>query len=118
MQHDLVIGDLERHAPAELVDRLLELLVGERHEPPAAVADEMVVVAVLAAARLVAHHALAGLDSLHELEALELVQDPVDAGARHAAVGVAQGVLDVERRQRAMLAVEQLEHALRAAPRR
>ena len=66
-------------------------------------------VALAGADRLVAGHCLSDLELLHEVQALELVEDPVDAGAADGALARAQSVLDLDRRQRAGLRVEQLE---------
>jgi hypothetical protein len=72
--------------------------------------------AVLAASGFVADHALACLHARDELQLLELVEDPVDAGAAHAAVGRAQRVLDIERGQRAVLPVEHVQHRVSRGP--
>jgi len=73
-------------------------------------------VLLLLADALVAHHRLAGLDALDEAKALELVEDPVDARPAHPPRWLAaQRILDLERRQRACLAAEQLEHRVPCA---
>ena len=102
---------------AELVDRPLQAWIGEGHHQATAVAHEVVVVLLALAHALVADHRLAGLHALDEAQALQLVEDPVDARAAHpAALLPAQRVLDLNRRQRARLAVEQLQQrAPRAA---
>src|SRR6266536_1985007 len=64
VEHDLVVRDPERDPPAELADHQLELLVGERQEPPAAIADEMMVVLMLAPDCLEAGGALARVHAL------------------------------------------------------
>ncbi|HSZ69775.1 MAG TPA: hypothetical protein VK756_05375 [Solirubrobacteraceae bacterium] len=65
---------------------------------------------------LVAHHRLTRLDPRDQAQALKLVEDPVDARAAHRAPTPAQRVLDLQRRQRARLARQQLQQrAPRAA---
>ena len=104
VQHDLVLGDRERHALAETRDRPLERRVGEGHHRAALIAHEMVVVPLRSVRALVAHHRLARLHALHQAQLLELVEDPVDARPAHRPrVRVAQRLLDLGRRQRAAL---------------
>jgi hypothetical protein len=107
-----VLGDLEGDAVGDAPDRLLELGVGEGDDLAAVVADHVVVMVLGAGAMgLVAGDALADLEAQNEVEALELVEDPVDAGARHRAAVLAQPRLDLVGRERARLRPEQLEHA-------
>jgi hypothetical protein len=76
----------------------------------------MVILALAGA--LIADHRLPDVDTLDETEALELVEDPIDARTAHATGRLTtQGILDLDRRQRAALVGEQLEHGPpRAAP--
>src|SRR3954449_790543 len=107
VEHDLVLGDLERHALGDAVDRRLELGVGERDHLAAARAHHVVVMVVAGAVGLVPGDPLADLDLRHEAEPLELVEHAVDARARDAAPALAQLRLDLVGRQRAGLVVEQ-----------
>src|SRR5919197_6154254 len=60
---------------------------------------------------LEAREALADVDAVDEPQLLELLDDPVDTRARDAALAaLAQRLLDLDGRQRAALAIEQLEH--------
>ena len=77
-----MLGDVQRHALGDVPDGALELGVGERRDRAATVADEMVVVAVPFAHRFEANDVLADLEPRDQPERLELVEDPVDAGAR------------------------------------
>src|SRR6185503_17518932 len=79
VQHDLVLGDLERDALGDAVERGLELVVGERDDLAAARADHVVVMVGARAVGLVAGDALADFELRHEAESLELVEDAVDA---------------------------------------
>src|SRR5450759_2938701 len=93
VQDHLVLGDSQRHVLADATQLALESLVSERIEPPAAIADHVVVVAVPVSHRLVAHNALADLDPGDKLGLLEL-----------------QRGADLDRRQRAALLAEQPDH--------
>jgi hypothetical protein len=70
------------------------------------------------AGALIADHRLPDVDTLDETQPLELVKDPIDARAADATGRLAaQGILDLERSQRAGLAGQQVEHgAARTAP--
>jgi len=77
-----VLGHGQRDAPADAQELLLERLVGERDQEPAAIADEVMVMSGAVADRLVEDGSPADFDARDELSALELLDDPVDAGAR------------------------------------
>jgi hypothetical protein len=109
VEHDLVLVNAHRDAAAELLDRALQFRISERCDRSAAVADEVMVVIVLAAERLVTRHRLTDVDPLDEVEALQLIEDPVDAGASHRPRPGAQCVLDLKRGERARLRVEELQ---------
>jgi len=65
---------------------------------------------------LVADHRLPSLHPVDEAEALEVLEDAVDARAAHLPrVGLREGALDLHGRERAALASEQLEHRLPGA---
>jgi hypothetical protein len=56
------------------------------------------------AGALIADHRLPDVDTLDETQALELVEDPIDARAADATGRLAaQGILDLDRGQRAAL---------------
>src|SRR4051794_18634963 len=118
VEHDLVLGDLERDALGDAVDRRLELGVGERDHLAAAGAHHVVMMVRAGTVGLVARDALADLDLRHEAEPVELVEDAIDARARDAAPALAQLRLDLVRGQRARLVLEQADdrRASAAAP--
>ena len=110
VQDELVFGDLEGDASGDAVDGPLELGVLERDHVAAVVADEVMMVMVrVGMQRLVADDALAEIESRNDLDPLELIEDPVDARARRAALASAKGLLDLERRQRTALMREQID---------
>ena len=114
MQRDVVVGDVERDPFGEAVDRTLQRVVLERLEAAAAVAHEVVVMAVGAAVR--SGRRRRRPRRAEQAERDQLVDDAVDRGAPDApAVTGAQLVLDVERGQRARLLVQQLDHRLAGA---
>lgn len=109
-----MLCDLERDAGRHAVDRPLELLVLEGEDVAAGVADEVVMVVLVGArqVRLVARDALADLDARQELEALELVEDAVDARAADPAFAARKRLLDLLGRERARLLGEQVDDRL------
>jgi hypothetical protein len=70
----------------------------------------MMVVLLVGAHALVAHHRLTGLNALHEPQALQLVEDAIHARAAHPPFGLTQDTLDLNGRQRTGLGIEQLQH--------
>ncbi len=66
---------------------------------------------------LVADHRLARLHALHQPQPLELVENAIDARAAHPPLGLAQRVLDLNGRQRALWASSNSSSARRAPPR-
>ena len=105
-----MVGDLEAGAARNAGDRLLELCVLERHHRTAAIADQVMMVLAGRAQRLVAGGARANLQSLHEAQALELLEGTVDAGPPDAEIAPPQLVLDLVGAQRAVLLAQQLDH--------
>lgn len=97
-------GDREIRAPADRLDRLLELLARERRQLPAVLADEVMVVEV-GVDPLVAGGVAADLNPLDEVKLLELLQGAVDAGAADRL----QPAVDLERGHGAGFAGEQLD---------
>ena len=99
------------------MDRALELVVGERVDVAAGVADHVVVMIAAGPRGLVPRDVLTDLDAGEQAEADQLVEDAVDPGAGHRAAVGAQRGLDVVDGQRAGLTVEQLDdRRARAAP--
>jgi len=99
-----VTGDRKARAPAGCLDRRLQALTGERGEPIALLADEVVVVGGRIHA-LVAGRVAPDLDSLDQLQLLELVEGAVDAGTADRL----DAAVDLQRGQRAFGAAEQLD---------
>ena len=104
-----MLGDVEGHAGREAVDGALELVVGERLNLAAAVADHVVMVMAVGAGGLVARGVLADLDAGDQTEADELLEHAVHRGPGDAAPVAAQRVLDVVGAQCARLMVEQAD---------
>ena len=98
-------GNLELRRPADRLDRLLQRAVGKGREPAALIADQMVVMQ-LWVDPLVAGRVAADLDPLHEVEAVELIEGPVDARPADRV----EPPIDLQRRKRAGLTGEQLNH--------
>jgi zinc transport system substrate-binding protein len=114
-QHHLVCGDRVAAAAGNSLDCGLERRVLERLDLAAVVADEVVMMAVVVR-RLEARHPVAEVDALHEAELVHPLERPVHAGDADARAAGPQGVVDLLRRQAAVLLAEVLDHeAARAA---
>ena len=98
-------GHLELGRAADRLDRLLQRAIGEGGEAAALLADQVVVV-LLGVDPLIAGRIAADLDPLHEMQPVELIQGPVDARPADRV----EPAVDLQRRQRAGLAGEQLDH--------
>src|SRR3954470_22801433 len=109
VEHDLVLGDVERDALGDAVERRLELVVGERDDLAAARADHVMVMVGAGAVGLVAGDALADLDLRQQPEPLELLEGPVHARAGDPPPALAQLRLDLVCGQGARLVVQQLD---------
>ena len=94
----------------ETVDRVLELAVGERLDLPAAVTDQMVMVAAAGVDGFVAGDSRAEVDPLDEALGGEEIEDAVDARDPDPAVRAAEPVEDLLRGQAAVLTAEELDH--------
>jgi hypothetical protein len=94
----------------ELADDRLEPLVRERLDLAAVVADEVVVMVVVVANRLVARDPVADVEPLQEATLGERVQDAVDARQAHRGAGGPELVVDLLRAEAAGLLVEELDH--------
>src|SRR5665213_2894741 len=75
MEHDLVLGDVERHPSRRPFDGALESLVPERLEPPAAIAHQVVVMCGALHEGLISRDAGTDVDALDGADLLELLED-------------------------------------------
>src|ERR1700751_1914394 len=89
---DDVVGDGVARLPLHLVERPLELRIGERLDLAAVFANEMVVVLAARLHRLVAGGGCADVDALDEAVARQLLQRPVDARDPDGAAAGPEGV--------------------------
>ena len=110
----------EAEPARELVDRAFERGVVERHELPALVAQQMMVVVLSGGVGgLVTGDAVAYVDAADQIVSVQELEDAVDAGPADGALAspsAAQGVLDLERAERAVLAREQLDQPVAGSP--
>src|SRR4051794_15342291 len=104
-QEDVMGGDAEVGPLAYRLDRLLQGSVREGLEATAADADHVVVVPAGVVA-LEGDHLAADVDAVHEPQLLELLERPVDARPPD----VWQPPVDLQRRHRAALPAQQLDH--------
>ena len=111
-----MVGGVESEPVGQLVDGAFEGGIFERDEPPALVADEvMVVMFAVGVCRLVSGDPVAEVESVHEVVRVQQLQDPVDAGSADgalAAAATAQGVFDLDRAECAMLSRQQVDDSV------
>src|SRR6187200_2212496 len=93
----------------DALDRRLEAGVLERLDLPAVVADEVVVMIAPRVGRLEACDAVAEVDPLHEPERVHALECAVDARDSDAAAARAHFVVNLLRRQTAVLLAEELD---------
>lgn len=110
-----MLGDRERDAVGETRDRPLERGIFEGRDLAAAVANEMVVVA-LVTMRLKAGGAVSDVEPSDETELGELFEGPIHARAAHGPSPPAHAVFDLANGQRAALAPEELDDRSAGAP--
>src|SRR5689334_18069273 len=109
-QDDVVAGDLVAAALLHVAQDALEALVGERLDAAAVVADDVVVVLDRVAHRLEPRHAVAEVDPLDEPRADERVEHAVDGRQPDALAARVEGLVDLLRRDAAVLRVEVADH--------
>jgi len=114
-QDDVVRGDLVPASARNADDGRLESRVLERLDLPAVVAHEVMVV-LAAACGLEARDAVTEVDPLDEAAAVEAVEHAVDAREAYAHALGANAVVDLERRQAAVLSAEELDHLAPRGP--
>jgi hypothetical protein len=99
-------------APGQPLELLLESLVLEPGDPPAAVTHGMVVVLAARDDGLEARAAVPELDPLHQPHVVQEVEGAVDAGETGIAARAAQPLVDLLRGQTAILSCEQSHHRI------
>jgi len=104
-------GDLELGPFADPLDRPLQRWVGEWDQPPAALADHVVVMPAGVVA-LEGDTLTPDIDPVHQVQLLELLQRPVDAGSPYRR----QPPIDLQGRQRTALALQQFDHLTSSCP--
>lgn len=102
--------------PFDVVERALELGIGERLDRAALLANHVVVVLAAGVHRLEARRSGAEVDPLHEAVAAQLLERPVDARDPDPPSLAAELVEDLLRRQAAVLPTEQLDYGTPGAP--
>lgn len=98
-------GDLKLGPLPNPLDCPLQLPIGERHQPPTADADHVVVMppGVIA---LKSHDLTTNINPVNQLQLLELFQRPIDASPPNTR----QPPINLQRRNRTTLAPQQLDH--------
>ena len=103
-------GDRIAAAPLDVPQGALETLVGERLDPTAVVADDVVVVLACIAHGLEARDAVPKVDPLHEPLLGEHLEDAVDARQPDTLPASDQLAVELLRANAAVLSFEELDH--------
>jgi hypothetical protein len=105
-----VIVHLKSQAPGQAVDRPLQVAIVKGHEPPARVAQEVMVMGAGGIDQLVADGGVAQLQAANQPSLLQKFEDAVDARASHTTtVPATKAVLDLEHAERAGLFGEEVD---------
>jgi hypothetical protein len=102
--------DGEVDPPRHLLDGVLELVVLEGGDRTAPLADQVVMVLAAGVRGLVSGHALAHLEALHQLHAVEQLERPVDARQTDAGSPLPDEISNLPRGHGATLPPERLDH--------
>lgn len=103
-------GDGVAGAPLDLAQHALQLVVRERLDLAAVVADEVMVMLATRLDRFESGRPCADIDPLHEPIPSQLLERPVDARDPDSPSFVAQLVEDLLCREAAVLSAEQLDN--------
>ena len=115
VQNDLVIVHSETQPARYPVDRSLKVRIIERHQPPARIADEMVVMLATRIDELVPRGTVAELKSVDQPALAEQLKDAVDTRPSDPLLLAAQQIIEFKRGQRALLAGEQIDQRVTRA---
>jgi hypothetical protein len=108
-EDDVVTGDRVAGSALDLVQRPLELVVGERLHLATVVADEMVMMLAVGVDRLEAGRTGADVDPLDKAGPGQLLERAIDARDPNTAPRAAELIEDLLRGQAALLPPEQLD---------
>ena len=92
----MVVG-VEPQATRQSVDGALQVTVVKRHQAPAGIAQQVVMMSASRVDQLIAGHAATQLQARNEPPLLEKLQDPIDARASHATLTGSKPIFDVQR---------------------
>jgi len=111
-----VSGDGVAAALLDIAEHPLEALIGKRLDPPAVVADDVMVVLDLVAHRLEPREAVAEIDPLDEPLLRQHVQHAVDARQADPFASCHQLAMDLLRADATVLRVEEVDHPRACQP--
>jgi hypothetical protein len=110
-----VVVRVEPEATREPVYGALQVTVVKRHQAPAGLAQQVVMMSACRIDYLIAGHAATQLQARDEPPLLEKLEDPIDARASHATLTGAKPIFDIQRTKRAGLAREEVNHRVARA---
>ncbi len=94
-----MVVSVKAQAARQPVDGALQVAVVKRHQAPAGIAQQVVMVRSGRVDQLIAGHAATQLQARDEPPLLEKLQDPIDARASHPTIAGAKPIFDVQRTQ-------------------
>jgi len=100
---------IEPQATREPVDGTLQIAVIERHQAPAGIAQEVMMMSAGRVDQLVTGHAGTQIQARDQPPLLQKLQDAVDARARHPTLTGAKPIFDLQRAQCARLVCEEVD---------
>jgi zinc transport system substrate-binding protein len=104
-----VASDAVAATAGDALERRLERRVLERLDLAAVVADEVMVMLAARVGWLEPGHAVSEIDPLHEAELIQPFECPIDASDPNSALASTQAVVDLLRRDTAILPAEELD---------
>jgi hypothetical protein len=110
-----VVVCVEPEATRKPVYGALQVTVVKRHQAPAGLAQQVVMMSAGRVDYLIAGHAATQIQARDEPPLLEKVKDPIDARASHATFPGAEPIFDVQGTKRAGLAREEVNHRVARA---
>jgi hypothetical protein len=110
-----VVVRVEPEATRKPVYGALQVTIVKRHQAPAGIAQQVVMMSARRIDYLIAGHAATQLQARDEPPLLEKLEDPIDARASHATLTGAEPIFDVQRTKRAGLARKKVNHRVARA---
>ena len=114
VQHDVMVLGAELQAARETLDRPLQITIVKRHNTPARVTEQVMMMLAPGIDQLIARHSIPELQASDKTMLAEQLEDPLDARPRDPLVALTQPVVDL---QSTKLSAQAARPAARSTPR-